>query len=240
MNEFQDYILKKIRMESDDAKISWSGDSLTITQNEDYRITQYHLRIKMSSKYDRLVLSAGDRKIEPTEHPCCTIYDILIDFDDRFDYLTLASIDDVFDPIMIRMQYVAADREKFDALLARQRHDAECAKVGMTVRTGADLINVLFSPLSENYAYSEIELYAKQSPEDKDIGRLMGKYRNEKDRCCIAVTNLACGAYHVRLTQYDKADAPIFSDDKDVVISKPGYPHNNRKPIVGISGIIYP
>ena len=150
---------------------------------------------------------------------------IPVDFDKPAKELKLYFIDDFADTLSIKLKFVAADKDLYDAkmldILIKERIKTANTKVS----TGIDLVNIYFQPCCADYVCTEITLY-------KD-NMMLAKYKVDEEMFFKSITGLAFGEYEFILKQFDKDKNVLIETQKtSFFITMPESKHyvNNGKP----------
>ncbi len=221
MNTYQYYAMKNINFiqENDKEKeclkkMKFENNKIILEQNENYNVKKYTIYMTYNnSKFYGLVKSI-EYCFSGITNFATKINDegfqIEVDFDNRIDNITIHINDEVVEPIIINVEFIEANKEVYDAKIQLQRKNELDKLVNVNVKTGDQLINVLFQPVSDKYSYSMIELYAINQLNEK---QLMAKYKTDKEVYFYSITGLAYGQYAIIFAQYDCENNQIYKSD---------------------------
>lgn len=230
MNKYQKEVLKKghfyyTYVNSGEIEINvLDNDIIDIKQNENINIVNYKLCIDnnavekvyaIKNKKENEIALSNDRFV------------LDIDFNNRIDAIKLIFKENIVDDLLLKIQYIEADKEKYYAKVEQEKQEErkrqleENAKIGSA--TGRDLVNIYFQPCCEDYASTIIFLYHEKWDKER---YLIGKYKVKDDFFFQSITGLAYGNYCYQLAQYDKNGNELFRteqhlfDIENLVITK--------------------
>jgi hypothetical protein len=243
MNKYQKFILERTLcfiskdMEVNDKKAVTNyvnDDEFMIQQDENYNIKKHNIIVGGLS-IDSIEIDG--KKCEKIETPKHSYFDdkmnlAVVDFDNRAKEITFNFANNVTEPLTLKLKFIESDHASFDAKEAESNRQNLMAAANIKLATGADLVNVYFQPVTENYSYTVIELYSAQGNFEKQhissgvayklppakllggtIESLLGKFKVEDGMFFKAITGLANGVYGVKITEFDKSEKPLFSSD---------------------------
>lgn len=225
MDQYQNYLYERISIypnrDSENRLSDFQNgkNKIILTQNENYNITKYTIFIASVaiSKVEYLV---GKKYMQVLANEPYT-YALELDFAKKAKEVKIHFKYDVADPIIIPIEYIEADKEKYDAKVAEEHKKELKAKANVRVNTGDSIITVTFKSVSEQYAFSEVELHTitKISPNEYQF---MAKYKINEGVYFHSMPQLAYGSYAVVLIQYDKEGKELYrSDYISVFLEKP-------------------
>ncbi|MBR3890619.1 MAG: hypothetical protein IKJ30_00930 [Bacilli bacterium] len=218
MDKYQSYLYEYISIypnrdgENKLSDYQKEKNKIILTQNENYNITKYTIYIASLaiSKVEYLV---GKKYIKAETNNPYT-YSIELDFTKKSKQIKIYFKYDIADPLIIPIEYIESDKEKYDAKVIKEYKNTLKKKANVKVNTGDGIINVTFQPVSKSFSYSKVELYTQN--------QLMAKYKTSKDVYFCSITGLAYGYYEIILIQYDKAGKELYrSDYLSAVLTKP-------------------
>ena len=192
-------------------------DSLIIREDEDYHHKNYQVVIlQKKNAISKIELVENQKNVSVSISDFKNIV-IPVSYDTKPSALKISFVDDLAEPVEIKLVYEDSDHSKWDVKQAEKDRKLLLEKVSISVTTGTNLINVSFQPINDEYEYSKIELYSSGK-------QLMAKYKIEPDIYFGAVKDLAFGNYYVKLVQFNKNGDKLFeSDFISVVLKEPNY-----------------
>ena len=242
MNKYQKFILERTLcfiskdMEVNDKKAVTNyvndNDEFLIQQDENYNIKKHNIIVGGLS-IDSIEIDG--KKCEKIETPKHSYFDdkmnlAVVDFDNRAKEITFNFANNVAEPLTLKLKFIESDHASFDAKEAESNRQNLMAAANIKLATGADLVNVYFQPVTDNYGYTVIELYLAKGNFEQHHGSvihddwkptllsgtiesLLGKFKVEDGMFFKAITGLANGVYGVKITEFDKNEKPLFSSD---------------------------
>ena len=233
MDKYQEDLIKGVRFICCDVETintmenPFQNDLLKIVQDEDITHTKYFIYLEQSKIVSKIEV-CKNQKYENLAKKSLKTYsgkfkfnreEFVMDFDfntKEISKIKIHFINDLADPLEIPIEYVEADKEKYNEKLKIQLQKELTEKANVTVKTGDSIINVNFQPVNESYVYSKVELYLT----DTKIGantnpnyQLMAKYKTEEDVYFHSISGIAYGKYAIVLIQYDKENNEIYKSD---------------------------
>ena len=245
MDKYQEDLINGIRFVCYDAATIKTVDNpfqnnvLKIIQDEDIMHTKYFIYLENAKTVSKIELCKNEKYTNLTKVSLKNYSDrfgfnkeefvIDIDFDSKdISKIKLYFRDDLAAPLEIPVEYVDADKDKYNEKVKINLQKELDQKANIIIKNGDGLINVNFKPVSDTFSYSKVELYLTE----KNEYQIMAKYKTAEDVYFHSITGIAYGEYAVVLTQYDKDGNEIYkSDYLPVVLSRPNY---SGKPIVRI------
>lgn len=213
MNKYQKLLLNNIEFnfysKDLDKNINYKidNDEFILYQDVNYNITKYNLIIKSDSIDHIEVLNEKWSVIKGY----INTFNIDIDFTDQIRKIKIIFNDDIADPIIFNLNYIYANRDDYDIVLKEKNDEILNKKACIRVTTGSALINVLFQPVSSNYAYTIVELYSYMD----NAPLLMARYKVSDDLFFIPIKDLAYGTYKIKVIEY--------GDNNEVIFTSPYY-----------------
>ena len=136
------------------ASISVTEKGIQITQNENYHINSYLLRIRANAvkKVDCIV---GKDSIK-TKKDDAFVY-VPVDFNNKTTKISIDFADDLVDSGEFKIIFVEADKEKYDAKHAEELKRLYMQNAGASCKRDFSVITVAFKPCCESYSYSVVE-----------------------------------------------------------------------------------
>lgn len=186
------------------------GNTLTLTQNENYEIIQYILRLENDMVAS---VKVGNKLIEQKNG----YVEAIIDFAKQVGTLEIVFKNDFAEPCKLTLKYVMADKGRFDEKRHQEQQSQYKEAMHFMCRTGLDLVNIYWQNASENVDVTVIEFFAV----DGEINMLIEKQVLSKDHFFYAIKNLAYGQYRVVITQKDSERKTIIEDNASIRIEDP-------------------
>ena len=209
MDKYQKMLLKNIDIKyycKDLDKIctyTIKDNDLTLYQDDNYNVINYNLIISSESISS---IEVYNKKWDLKE-PYLNQFDIDVDFTNQIRKIKIIFNDNIADPIILNLNYIYANRDDYDLILKEKSEDILIKKASIRVTTGNSLINVLFQPVSQSYAYTKVELYSFMD----NVPLLMARYKVSDDLFFIPIKDLAYGTYKIKVIEYGSNDEVIFS-----------------------------
>lgn len=225
MDKYQEFAIKQCKIVGDKTlkSFEWDLNKIVLEQNENYNLANYNISIchasieKVEYKIHNKLFTA--KRVGESQH------DLEIDFNNKINSIKVYFNEEIVEPVDIKIEYLNADKCKYDEKLKIQQQKELTEKAKVVVKTGDCLINVNFQPVSENYSYSKVELY---SYDEKTKNQLMAKYKTAEDVYFYSISGIAYGKYTIVLIQYDKENNEIYrSDYIPVSLKEPNYSGKN-------------
>lgn len=242
MDNYQKFILEKtlcsiskdmdVKEKKAVANFINENDEFVVQQDENYKIKKHNILI---SGFSISSVEIDGKKCDKIDTPkLCYLDDkvnlAVVDFDNKANEITLNFANNLAEPLTLKLKFIESDHASFDAKEAESNRQNLMAAANIKLATGADLVNVYFKPVTDNYGYTVIELYlAKGNFEEHhgsvvhddwkpkllsgNIESLLGKFKVEDGMFFKAITGLANGVYGVKITEFDKSEKPLFSSD---------------------------
>lgn len=230
MNKYQEFAIRKVGVvaqnKGDDClkDLTWDFEEIKVSQNENYNLTKYGIVVRGWSI--KAIKYKVNNKIRNAEKLNQLDFLIELDFDDKIKNITIYFDKNMIDPVEIKVSYIDADRKKWDEKMKKLHREELNKKANIKVKTGDSLINVIFNPISEKYAYSKVELYL----DSKEL-QFMARYKIEGEVFFHSINGLAYGSYAFVLIQYDKDNNEIYKSDYiSVSLNKPIYSNKSVVP----------
>ena len=242
MDNYQKFILEKtlcsiskdmdVKEKKAVANFINENDEFVVQQDENYKIKKHNILI---SGFSISSVEIDGKKCDKIDTPkLCYLDDkvnlAVVDFDNKANEITLNFANNLAEPLTLKLKFIESDHASFDAKEDESNRQNLMAAANIKLATGADLVNVYFKPVTDNYGYTVIELYlAKGNFEEHhgsvvhddwkpkllsgNIESLLGKFKVEDGMFFKAITGLANGVYGVKITEFDKSEKPLFSSD---------------------------
>ena len=217
MNKYQSFILsqtvcfvsKDFSTTSRTSALSLieNEDELVIKQDENYNIKKHNLCL---SGVTIAFAELDGKRYEPTDFESNGFSDqkmivIPINFDSRANNLLL-NLGEFADPLTLKLKYVEADRQAYDAKIAEEVRVQRTRIANIKVSTGADLVNIYFQPCCETYARTEVVLFRDNM--------MLAKYKVDEDTFFKSIGGLAYGTYEFTLKQLDSSGNVVLETDR--------------------------
>ncbi len=203
------------------------NESIILKQNENYNIIKYVISLTdyciSKVEYllgDKWLLAEKDDKFQ---------HFIPIDFSNKTSKIKIYIDKDLAEPIEVPLEFLEADKSKYNEKMAVEHREKQTKIVNLQLKSGIDLINVLFKPVNETYSYSIIELYNCVETNREKSYEIMGKYKTQEGFNFHSITGLAFGSYAIILIQYDSKTNIIYKSDYSHIELK--NPANNGYPV---------
>lgn len=208
MDKYQEKILEKVKFqlvsEKGNGSAKIENGCLVITQNEDYNIEKYMLvvitnvisSIELDNKLVKFVKNAKEIRTE-------------INFKEPYKNLNIKFVSDMADEINLKVEYVCADKSKYDQKVSDDRRKLLLQNLNFSFESYENLINVYWEKSSKEVETTEIELFCNKG----DKKQFMARYKYDNNLCYHAFNDLVPGDYWVKLTQYDKDGKRIVESD---------------------------
>lgn len=185
-----------------------NGVELVINQVEDYRIRKNYLFIVGDAISSVIVdgktyIPAGIPSRNPLDG---TKIVMPIDFDSPAKEMKIVFLSKMAHDLNLRLCYVEADREKFDAKI----RDELSKRIRPDYNTGPNLINIYWDKASEAVVSVRLSIYAVLHREQE---RMVGQY-TFTDEVFKSITGLASGDYYFEIAEYDVGGSEIAKTEK--------------------------
>lgn len=187
-----------------------TGDCLTITQNENYEIVRYVLRLENNTVAS---VKVDNDRLAP-KNDCI---EIPIDFANQIAFIEVFFKNDFAEPCKIAIKYVLADKNSFDEKVYAEKQTMYKETMHFICRTGLNLVNLHWQNACDEVAITEIRFFA----DDSKMLMLIEKIELPSDRFFYAVTNLAYGQYSATITQKDVSGKTIITDKATMQLNDP-------------------
>lgn len=193
------------------------GDNIVLTQDEDISISDYKLQI---SNYciKEIYYKKGSKFVPFLEENVKSKYKlsgifsnpvnfyIPIDFEKPINSIKIVFKNNLADDLVLSLSYVLADKEKYNARVAKAKYNKLLENAKVSCACGADLVNIYFQPCCEAYARTEIYLYRDNV--------LLAKYKTDDDVYFKTISGLAYGTYYFVLKQFDSKNKLLIETAK--------------------------
>lgn len=209
MDIYQEELYKLISIGGDEylSSCELKDGVIIIKQNENYNITKYTVRIH-NRAIDRIEYTKN-RKQYTLKRNKDNICDLKLDFNNKIKEIKLYFSYDIVNPIPISIEYIDANKRKYDEKIAAERYKKLKDTAQIKVFTGINLINVFFQPVDTSYSYSKVEFYLKNDNNYMFITR----FHVEPNVYYLPIINLAKGTYCIKLIQYDINNTELFTSE---------------------------
>lgn len=158
-----------------------------------------------------------------------------VDFEAPAKEMVLHFVDNLADPLTLKLKFVEADKAAYDSKIAQELRQQRRENANITASTGADLVNVYFQPCCDKYEYTEILFHVPREyvtvgspsgPVKKPSSwQLFKKCRVSSEDFYKSITGLAPGMYSYIVKQYDKKDELLMETEHiEFQIKKPQRP----------------
>lgn len=225
MNKYQEFILTQtICSISTDttmvgaeqiSKLISSDGELQVKQNENYNIKKHNII------FDASTIECANLNGQKYSSVDGKTVIVPIDFDTPAKELVLCFVDDLADPITLKLKFIEADKATYDAKVAQELRHQRITAANISVSTGADLVNIYFQPCCDEYCKTEITLYKNNM--------MLARYRVDEECFFKSITGLAYGKYAFVLKQFDLNNQALFETDKmEFSIAAPQQPMMGR------------
>ena len=195
-------------------------NSFVIKQDEDYRITRYYLRIA-GTTVQKAIFNGKEycqQKIGTSSYPAIIIP---VDFSNQVEEIEI-HFKEVLDPVKVPLNYIESDRAAFDKKIEETQRKDLIDKSCIKIATGADLVNIYFTPASDDYESAKIELYIAVGRFEQHHGsvihegcveHLIARYKVDEGMFFKSITGLAKGVYGIKIIQLDGSGKTIVESD---------------------------
>jgi hypothetical protein len=213
MDKYQLNFLKGIvigvESEGKPEKFEFNNDGdLVVTQNENYNITNYLLKLKSKdfSSVAYYIREWNKIKLNKTE------ISIPINFDNPTTKIKINLKNGLVDDFEFKIILVPADKAAWDDKYKKLIHEERLKNVELVLNSNESLHTVIFKPCCEEYAYSIVKWFAISKivqiggnynfPKSKPMSKtFMEECRVENKFYC---NNESAFIVSVEITQYDK------------------------------------
>ena len=238
MDKYQNFVLEKVVCfvtTSDNLEINNKKESavslanekneLVIKQNENYNIKKHFILI--GGTFIKSVELDG-KKIAMKEAPENSVFYgkafvVPVDFDNKAKELKLCLVDDLADPVTLKLIFEEVDHSIYDGKVQDEINKQICPEH----KTGQDLVNIYWNLVSDKVELTQINLYILTNGE-----RLIGKYK-ENEATFKSVTGLAFGTYLYEIIEFDKDGKEIARSGKiQFELKKPHYGGDGRHTVI--------
>ena len=226
-------------------KIDRTNHSITITQNKNPNDLSY--KILISSRFCSAVEYYKNKNWTKAETSAfeasgatgsINLFAIPVDFKDKTTKIKLYFLNNIVDDLVLDVEYNAMTKEEEEAYYEneRKKHRAMMvAKANINIRTGVDLVNIVFQPCDESYKSSKIQLFFVGHNNEPKVQFLIAEFDVEKEMMYKAISDLAPGLYAIKLIQFNDKNQEIFVSDEILFeIDNKRFRSYNLKPLVRI------
>lgn len=249
MDKYQEFVLKQIKYyfvkdldlkPTDTYSVSEDG-VINLKQDENYNIVKYN--ILFEPKFVSAIKIGGKTYKDLVEIPeFRPLIAVPVDFSKKQEELVILLKNNALDGVPVKLNYIDADRKAFDDKEADRIRRETAQKAEIRLSTGADLVNIYFKPVSDDYKTAKIELYTaignyekhSNAPRPNGFGvaprydgpivitkklisatvdQLIGKFNVDEGMFFKAITGLARGAYGIKLYEYDSKGKVLVESD---------------------------
>ena len=209
MNKYQKFVLDRTRCAISEAKefaketearfasaFVLDNDAFEIPQGENYNIKKYFLLLD-GSLVEKVELDGVP--YEPFDSgiaryvPEKTLA-VPVDFDHPANQLTLFFVDNVVDPLVLKLSFKEVDHAIYDGKIQEELNKQICPEH----KTGNDLVNIYWNLVSNEVVTTQVVLYVVS-----DSVRMIGRYK-ESESTFKSITGLAYGKYLYEIIEFDK------------------------------------
>lgn len=220
--ELQIYVAEAKKLPSNDGDVlsrtsgaksySFHDGRLEITQNDNYNVNEYEVFIRNIPTIDKVwIVQEG---VEIQSAPIDERFrKIIVDFNKKATCLHISFKNNLVDPVEIPIKYIEADKAKWDEKVKKELSIELAKKVNVHFVKGNSFVDVVFTPVNDNYDHAKITLLYKYTERGSFYTQLMGEYESEKERFFIPVLNLGHGSYVIHLRQFDEHNNVIYESD---------------------------
>ena len=208
-----------------DSVLDRKSMKLTIKQKADITITKYLVAMVVcdNSPIEKVLYKIGDHWEEKkSQLPKGTLdkygindgnlakeesYPITFDFDNRIEEIKLVFKNGLADDLVIPVVYLEASKDAYYQKIQEQNRAQLEEKASVIVKTGIDLINVFFQPVSKQFSYAVVELFLVNSSTSKQT---VGEFKPNDKQFFVSICGLAKAEFGIILKEFDKDDHIIF------------------------------
>ena len=166
------------------------GESLTLYQNENYKVGNYRIVINNSS-IDSVVYSGTKHRAKDGA------VIVAFDFNNVEKELIISFKNGLADDCSMPVSAVFADKGAFDAKVEKENQKQLIASIALTASTGPALINVFWKKANSSVNKCVIKV---QYQADSNVGYLV--FNKEVDGEYLSLTGLAYGKYIIKVEEY--------------------------------------
>ena len=213
MDKYQLEVFNKIskfelNSEKGNGNIEIEKDALSLIQNENFNICNYFMEFESNAietvKVDDETYQAVNEKFK-----------IDIDFNNQASQIELIGKNDIIEPIVLKLKYVSANKEKYNKKLANEKRRALLEVMDATIAYGDNLINIYWNLVNDKIDKTKVTLYLDRE------NRFLTEKSFANDTRYASFNDLAYGSYYFVVTQYSGEKEVIESDKLWFTISKP-------------------
>ncbi len=230
MDKYQRFIVENLinlylydELKTNKQKCEIVENNIKLKQLEDITITKYSLTIGFSFDNESYI---NKMKIEYFENNKWTEAKksieednwlvIVLDFNDPIEKIRISSVDNLFDPLELKLDYIYANKEEYYARLKAENEEKisrDQMKLNALIKpehsVGADLVNIYWNKANDDVSLTKINLYMISKTEK----RLVGSYK-ETDSLFKSITGLAYGLYCYQISQFDELGQRIAETEE--------------------------
>ena len=182
-----------------DEKIE-SGESITLYQNENYKVGNY--KIVITNPSVESVIYLGKRYAAKDN-----VVIVDFDFDNVGTELNISFKNGIADDCLLPINAVAADKGAFDIKVEKENNARLVSNVGLLVAAGDGLINVYFKKAEPSVSKIVVKVF--RSGEE---GIKYSIIEKEVDGEFLSITGLAYGDYYVVVEEYAGGKLLVSTD----------------------------
>jgi len=183
------------------------GDKIVLKQIEDITVKKYFLFLHNDTIEEIYIIKNKTQESALQKFgEGVTAFGLQLDFDNKIDNIIIKFKLNLADSLIVPIEYVEADKEKYYAKQAQQKKDELLKTASIKHSTGNDLVNIYFQPCCDEYERTEINLF-------KD-NQMLAKYKVDDGVFFKSINGLAYGTYEYVVKQFGKDDKLLLETDK--------------------------
>lgn len=196
------------------------GDKIVLKQIEDITVKKYFLFLHNDTIEEIYIIKNKTQESALQKFgEGVTAFGIQLDFDNKIDSIIIKFKLNLADSLIVPIEYVEADKEKYYAKQAQQKKDELLKTASIKHSTGNDLVNIYFQPCCDEYERTEITLF-------KD-NQMLAKYKVDDGVFFKSISGLAYGNYEYIVKQFSNDNTVLIETDKiKFTIRRPNYGGN--------------
>lgn len=212
MDKYQEKLLSKtvqlsLSSDSGNGLCVINESSLTLQQNENYKIVQYLFKI-VNPAIEKILID------DKTFKPLKSVISFDVDFNAPFKKAVIYFINDVAEPLELAAVYNYSDRVAFDTKMDYEIAEKNRENMHLALLSDSSLLNIFFKKSNESVTNIELKVEAVFASE---------KYIVLQETIATniefkAVNHLTAGQYFVTIVEKDSSNNIIAKDTKNVFV----------------------
>ena len=179
--------------------ISFLGENIEITQNENYNINDYVLSFK-NPAISQVIIGKNSIKLINDGK-----FEIPISFSKKEELLYIHFTNNVIDDCSIKLIYHDASKDLYDEMIAKENEKQLLNMANIHTACGIDLINVYWQNAREDVMYTIINLF------EANTMQFLAAFKSEDNVFYKSITNLAFNKYVIKVEQFNNHDEIVIS-----------------------------